>query len=80
MARESNGVRYSKKIVLLCLIVMTGMLIVDMVLCWRAGEQLDSASVAAMAAFWGTEVFSSAWIRVTETKQSKKTETKQEEP
>ena len=54
MARESNGVRYSKKIVLLCLIVMTGMLIVDTVLCWRAGEQLDSASAAAMAAFWGT--------------------------
>lgn len=80
MARESNGVRYSKKIVLLCLIVMTALLIVDAVLCWRAGEQLDSASVAAMAAFWGTEVFSSAWIRVTETKQSKKTETKQEEP
>lgn len=80
MARESNGVRYSKKIVLLCLIVMTALLAVDTVLCWRAGEQLDSASVAAMAAFWGTEVFSSAWIRVTETKQSKKTETKQEEP
>lgn len=80
MARESNGVRYSKKIVLLCLCVMTALLIVDTVLCWRAGEQLDSASVAAMAAFWGTEVFSSAWIRVTETKQSKKTETKQEEP
>lgn len=80
MARESNGVRYSKKIVLLCLIVMTVLLAVDTVLCWQAGEQLDSASVAAMAAFWGTEVFSSAWIRVTETKQSKKTETKQEEP
>lgn len=80
MARESNGVRYSKKIVLLCLVVMTALLVVDTVLCWRAGEQLDSASVAAMAAFWGTEVFSSAWIRVTETKQSKKTETKQEEP
>lgn len=80
MARESNGVRYSKKIVLLCLCVMTALLIVDTVLCWRAGEQLDSASVAAMAAFWGTEVFSSAWIRVTETKQSKKSETKQEEP
>lgn len=80
MARESNGVRYSKKIVLLCLIVMTALLAVDTVLCWRAGEQLDSASVAAIAAFWGTEVFSSAWIRVTETKQSKKTETKQEEP
>lgn len=80
MARESNGVRYSKKVILLCLSVMTALLIVDTVLCWRAGEQLDSASVAAMAAFWGTEVFSSAWIRVTETKQSKKTETKQEEP
>lgn len=59
---------------------MTVLLAVDTVLCWQAGEQLDSASVAAMAAFWGTEVFSSAWIRVTETKQSKKTETKQEEP
>lgn len=80
MARESNGVRYSKKVILLCLSVMTVLLAVDTVLCWRAGEQLDSASVAAMAAFWGTEVFSSAWIRVTETKQSKKTETKQEEP
>lgn len=80
MPRESNGVRYSKKVILLCLSVMTALLIVDTVLCWRAGEQLDSASVAAMAAFWGTEVFSSAWIRVTETKQSKKTETKQEEP
>ena len=80
MAQESKGVRYSKKIILLCLSVMAALLIVDTVLCWLAEEQLDSASVAAMAAFWGTEVFSSAWIRVTETKQSKKSETKQEEP
>ncbi len=81
MARESNGVRYSKKIVLLCLIVMTALLAVDTVLCWRAGEQLDSASVAAMAAFWGTEVFSSAWIRVTETKAAKTAKTQmQDEP
>lgn len=71
---ESKAKRYSKRIVLLCLLVMTVMLLIDSVLCWRAGEQLDSASVAAMAAFWGTEVFSSAWIKVTETKQ------KQEEP
>lgn len=73
---ESKATRYSKRIVLLCLLVMTALLTIDSVLCWRAGEQLDSASVAAMAAFWGTEVFSSAWIKVTETKQQKK----QEEP
>lgn len=74
--------KYSKKIILLCLCVMTGLLIVDSVLCWRSGEQLDSSSVAAMAAFWGTEVFSAAWIKVTETKQQAKQETepKQEEP
>lgn len=74
--------KYSKKIILLCLCVMTVLLIVDTVLCWRSGEQLDSSSVAAMAAFWGTEVFSSAWIKVTETKQQAKQddEPKQEEP
>lgn len=78
MARISR-VRYSKRIVLLCLIVMTVMLAVDTVLCWRAGEQLDSSSVAAMAGFWGAEVFSSAWIRVTETKQKAKTDEKETE-
>lgn len=74
--------RYSKRIVLLCLCVMTAMLIIDTVLCWRSGEQLDSSSVAAMAGFWGAEVFSSAWIRVTEEKNKTKKEQseRQEEP
>lgn len=70
--RISKAARYSKRIVLLCLSVMTAMLIIDTVLCWRAGEQLDSSSVAAMAGFWGAEVFSSAWIKVTEEKQKRK--------
>lgn len=67
--RDKNGVRYSKKIVAICLTVMTAMLAADIVLCWRSGEQLDSSSVAAISAFWGTEVFASAWIRTAKTKQ-----------
>lgn len=84
MARESNGVKYSKKIILLCLVVMTALVIIDAVLCWRAEEQLDSCSVAAICGFWGTECFASAWIKVTETKNSKatgdKATTQQPEP
>lgn len=67
--KDKNGVRYSKKIVAICLTVMTAMLAADIVLCWRSGEQLDSSSVAAISAFWGTEVFASAWIRTAKTKQ-----------
>lgn len=70
--RTSKAARYSKRVILLCLIVMTAMLAIDTALCWRAGEQLDSSSVAAMAGFWGAEVFSSAWIKVTEEKQKRK--------
>lgn len=67
--KGKTGVRYSKKIVAICLTVMTAMLAADIVLCWRSGEQLDSSSVTAIAAFWGTEVFASAWIRTAKTKQ-----------
>jgi putative Ca2+/H+ antiporter (TMEM165/GDT1 family) len=69
---KSSAVRYSKRIVLMCLVVMTAIFIIDAVLCWRAGEQLDSSSVAAMSGFWGAEVFSAAWIKVTEEKQKSK--------
>ena len=65
---ESKKIRYSKVIILLALTIMTGMLVADIMLCWRAGQQLDSSSVVAMSGFWGTEVFASAWIKVTETK------------
>lgn len=67
--KDKTGTRYSKKIVAICLTVMTAMLAADIVLCWRSGEQLDSQSVTAIAAFWGTEVFSSAWIRTSKAKQ-----------
>ena len=67
--RDKTGVRYSKKIVAICLTVMTAMMAADIVLCWRSGEQLDSQSVTAIAAFWGTEVFASAWIRTSKAKQ-----------
>lgn len=67
--KDKTGVRYSKKIVAICLTVMTAMLAADIVLCWRSGEQLDSQSVTAIAAFWGTEVFASAWIRTAKSKQ-----------
>lgn len=67
--KGKTGTRYSKKIVAICLIVMSAMLAADIVLCWRSGEQLDSQSVTAIAAFWGTEVFASAWIRTAKSKQ-----------
>ena len=67
--KDKTGVRYSKKIVAICLTVMSAMLAADIVLCWRSGEQLDSQSVTAIAAFWGTEVFASAWIRTAKSKQ-----------
>ena len=85
--RDKNGVRYSKKIVAICLTVMSVMMAADIVLCWRSGEQLDSQSVTAIAAFWGTEVFASAWIRTSKAKQEaveksaeKYTQTQQLEP
>ena len=67
-SEESKKIRYSKIIIVLALTVMTGMLAANIVLCWRSGQQLDSSSVVAMSGFWGTEVFASAWIKVTETK------------
>ena len=78
--RSSKAARYSKRVILLCLIVMTAMFVIDTLLCWRAGEQLDSSSVAAMAGFWGAEVFSSAWIKVTEEKQKRKREEHEDQP
>lgn len=74
-SKESKKVRYSKIIILLALTVMTAMLIADIVLCWRVGQQLDSSSVVAMSGFWGTEVFASAWIKVTETKSQTNNQT-----
>ena len=67
-SEESKKIRYSKIIIVLALAVMTAMLAANIVLCWRSGQQLDSSSVVAMSGFWGTEVFVSAWIKVTETK------------
>lgn len=67
--KDKTGTRYSKKIIAICLTVMTAMMTADIVLCWRSGEQLDSQSVTAIAAFWGTEVFASAWIRTAKSKQ-----------
>lgn len=67
-------IRYSKIIILLALTVMTAIFVADVILCWRSGQQLDSSSVVAMSGFWGTEVFASAWIKVTESKNSNKSD------
>lgn len=66
---KTSTSRYSKKVVVYCLIIMTSLLIINAILCWRANQQMDSTSVTAISAFWGTEVFASAWIKSTESKQ-----------
>lgn len=61
--------RYMKKIVLLCLSMLTGLTISCVVLAWRAGEQLDSDTTLALCGAWGVEIGVLGKIKADETKQ-----------
>ena len=61
--------RYMKKIVLLCLSMLTGLTISCVVLAWRAGEQLDSDTALALCGAWGVEIGVLGKIKWDESKQ-----------
>ena len=61
--------RYMKKIVLLCLSMLTGLTVACVALAWRAGEQLASETTVALCGAWGVEIGVLGKIKADETKQ-----------
>lgn len=61
--------RYMKKIVLLCLSMLTGLTVACVALAWRAGEQLDSDTTLALCGAWGVEIGVLGKIKSDESKQ-----------
>jgi len=62
-AAERKKTRFSKKIIIFCLIATSILLLSDIALCWRALEQLDPSSVAAFCTLYGVEFLSLASIK-----------------
>lgn len=61
--------RYMKKIVLLCLSMLTGLTVACVALAWRAGEQLASETTVALCGAWGVEIGVLGKIKSDESKQ-----------
>ena len=77
--KRTTVVRFSKRILIWACLAVTMVFIVDAVLCWRAEEQIDSASITAVCGFWGAEIAANAWIKVTEERYKPKNKTNTDE-
>ena len=63
---EPKRIRYSKIIVAWAMSLVTILTLSAVILAWRAEQQLDAASVAALAAVLTGEFISAAFISITE--------------
>lgn len=69
--KECKEVRFSKKIMYISFAFLTVYVIGAFLLAYRSMATLDSQLTICVFAFWGTECFSNAWIKVTELKHKK---------
>lgn len=66
--RKRDPVRFSKKIMYISFAFLTLYVGASFLLAYRSMTTLDSQLTICVFAFWGTECFSNAWIKVTELK------------
>ena len=69
--KRVSTTRFSKRIIIYCLVMTTLLMLADIVLCFLASEQIDPVSIGAFCTVIISELFSSAWIRVTKSKTGK---------
>ena len=68
---KRDPLRFSKKIMFISFAFLTLYVAASFLLAYRSMTTLDSQLTICVFAFWGTECFSNAWIKVTELKHQK---------
>lgn len=69
--KKRDPLRFSKKIMYVSFVFLSLYVMADFLLAYRSNTTFDSQLTICVFAFWGTECFSNAWIKVTELKQKK---------
>jgi len=72
--------RFLRRVVILCLIMMSFITLSVALLAWHSGEQLSSATVAALLSAWCTELLLSLLKRKIEKKEEPEEEDTEEKP
>ena len=73
---KRDPLRFSKKIMYISFAFLTQYVAASFLLAYRSMTTLDSQLTICVFAFWGTECFSNAWIKVTELKHKESEEKK----
>ncbi|WP_373128047.1 hypothetical protein [Dielma fastidiosa] len=68
---KRDPLRFSKKIMLISFAFLTLYVAASFLLAYRSMTTLDSQLTICVFAFWGTECFSNAWIKVSKIKHQK---------
>lgn len=66
--KKRDPIRFSKKIMYISFIFLTLYVMASFLLAYRSMTTLDSQLTICVFAFWGTECFSNAWIKVSKIK------------
>lgn len=74
--KKRDPLRFSKKIMYISFAFLTLYVGASFLLAYRAMSTMDSQLTICVFAFWGTECFSNAWIKVTELKHKESEEKK----
>lgn len=74
--KKRDPIRFSKKIMYISFAFLTLYVMASFLLAYRSMTTLDSQLTICVFAFWGTECFSNAWIKVTELKHKESEEKK----
>ncbi|WP_276934073.1 hypothetical protein [Dielma fastidiosa] len=74
--KKRNPMRFSKRIMYISFMFLTLYVMASFLLAYRSMSMLDSQLTICVFAFWGTECFSNAWIKVTELKHKESEEKK----
>lgn len=68
---KRDPLRFSKKIMYISFAFLTLYVAASFLLAYRSMTTLDSQLTICVFAFWGTECFSNAWIKVSKIKHQK---------
>ncbi|HAH93723.1 MAG TPA: hypothetical protein DCM01_07760 [Dielma fastidiosa] len=69
--KKRDPIRFSKKIMYISFAFLTLYVTASFLLAYRSMTTLDSQLTICVFAFWGTECFSNAWIKVSKIKHLK---------
>lgn len=71
--------RYLRRVVLLCLVMMTLITAGEYLLAWRTGEQVSDAALGVLASMWCSELLMSLLKRRHDDKKDKKEPTSEDD-